>query len=301
MSVEHLKVFVTVAEQKHFSRAAEALHLSQPGVSSHIRNLENEFGAKLLHRSSKQVKLTEAGALLYKQAKQILACYEEAKQGIQQLQQVVTGTLHVGASFTIGEYVLPRLLAEYVDQYPLVDVQVQIGNTEEILRGVRAHKLDIGLVEGQVPFTDVYVESFMKDEMAIVAPSGHPLAKSKRPATADSLQDQVWIMREGGSGTREYSDRLLQHLGLSTKRTFVFGSSQGVKEAVIAGLGIAVLSRWVVRKELASGELAEIRLNRRQEARTFSIVRSREAVKTMALTMFLQKLKTAGTEVPPVG
>lgn len=301
MSVEHLKVFVTVAEQQHFSRAAEALHLSQPGVSAHIRNLENEFGAKLLHRSSKQVKLTEAGVLLYQQAKQILACYEQARQQIQQLQQVVTGKLQVGASFTIGEYVLPALLAEYVDLYPMVDVQVQIGNTEEILRALRAHDLDIGLVEGHVPYNDVVVEPFMEDEMVIVAALSHPLAQIKKPAAADSLQDQVWIMREAGSGTRDYSDQLLQRLGLRIKRSFVFGSSQGVKEAVLAGLGVAVLSRWVVRKELAAEELAEIRLKGRHEARTFSIVRGGEAVETMALAMFLQKLKGLGTKVPAIG
>lgn len=306
MSIENLKVFVTVAEQRHFSRAAEVLHLSQPGVSSHIRNLENEFGAKLLHRSPKQVKLTEAGTVLYKQAKQILAYYEEARQRIQQLQQEVTGTLHVGASFTIGEYVLPRLLAEYVDLYPMVDVQVQIGNTEEIVRGVRSHQLDIGLVEGQIPFADMATEPFMKDEMVLVSPVGHALThaalKRSRPSiAAEALHDQVWIVREAGSGTRDYSDRLLLKLGLRVKRMFVFGSSQGVKEAVMAGLGIAVLSRWVVRKELAAGELAELRLEGRHEARTFTIVRSREAVESMAAAMFLHKVKETGSVDPTVG
>lgn len=136
MIVDTLRVFVTVAEQSHFSKAGELLNLSQPGVSLHIRNLENELGAKLLHRSPKQVRLTEAGTILYKHAKQILAHFEEANQEIQMLQDEVTGSIHIGASFTIGEYILPSKLAEFANQYPQVKLQVTIGNTEEIIEAL---------------------------------------------------------------------------------------------------------------------------------------------------------------------
>lgn len=149
MIVDTLRVFVTVAEQSHFSKAGELLNLSQPGVSMHIRNLENELGAKLLYRSSKQVRLTEAGSILYKHAKQILAHFEEASQEIHMLQDEVTGSIHIGASFTIGEYILPAKLAEFANQYPQVKIQVTIGNTEEIIGGVRSNDLDIGFIEGE--------------------------------------------------------------------------------------------------------------------------------------------------------
>src|SRR4051812_3861590 len=113
MIVDIMKVFVTVIEQKNFTRAAEILNISQPNVSLHIRNLENEFGTKLIHRSPKQVQITEAGQILYRHAKQILLHFEEARHEINDLRHVVTGKLRVGASFTIGEYILPKVLAEY--------------------------------------------------------------------------------------------------------------------------------------------------------------------------------------------
>lgn len=289
MIVDAMRVFVTVVEQRHFSKAGELLNLSQPGVSLHIRNLENELGAKLLHRSPKQVRLTEAGTILYKHAKQIVAHYEEAGLEIQMLQDEVTGSLHIGASFTIGEYILPAKLAEFVNQYPQVNIQVTIGNTEEIIEAIRSNQLDVGFIEGASQGTDLTVIPYMKDEMIVVAPSTHPLSESVS-LDQNLLQNQVWVLREQGSGTRAFSDHFMQEFAISHKRSYVFNSSQGVKEAVSAGLGIAMLSRWIVRKELASGEMKELRIRHSHLERDFSIIRHKEASSSMALTVFLQKL-----------
>jgi len=289
MIVETLKVFVTVAEQRNFSRAADRLHLSQPGVSLHIRNLEQQLGAKLLHRSPKHVKLTEAGAVLLQNAKQILALYEETKQTILLLQNAITGSLKVGASLTIGEYVIPRLLAEFTKAYPQVDIRVNIGNTGEIVHAVRANDLEIGLVEGAVNHPDIRVEPFMNDELILVAPPGHPLS-SVRTAEPHMLQDQVWVLRESGSGTRDFSDAFIQNTRLSVKRSYIFNSSQGVKESVAAGLGIAILSRLVVRKELEAGEICDIPVKETGFSRDFLMIQSKNNPVTMAMKVFVQKL-----------
>jgi DNA-binding transcriptional LysR family regulator len=289
MITEALRVFVTVTEQSHFSRAAELLNISQPGVSQHIRNLENELGAKLLHRSPKHVRLTEAGEMMYKTAKQILSLYEGTIQDIHRLQDKVTGMIQIGASFTIGEYVLPKRLAEFAAQYPLVAMQVTIGNTEEIVQAVRASVLDIGLIEGEANAADLVITPFMKDEMILIAPSAHPLAAAHF-VDADMLQNQVWVLRESGSGTRAYSDQFIQDAKIAQKRSYVFNSSQSVKEAVISGLGIAMLSRWVVRRELESGEMSELRLNKDRFERSFSIIRHKEGSATMASEVFVQRL-----------
>lgn len=285
MIVEALKVFVTVAEQRNFSRAAGILNLSQPGVSLQIRNLENELGAKLMHRSPKQVMLTEAGEVLYKRAKQILTHYEEAKQEIYLLQNVVTGSLKIGASFTIGEYLLPRLLVEFTTKYPQVDIQVLIRNTEEIIHLVHTNEFDLGLVEGVVSQYDVEVKPFMKDKMILVAPSAHPLS-SLRKIEAEMLQNQVWILREIGSGTRAFSDLFIHENDLSIKRSFIFNSSQGVKEAVSAGLGIAILSHWVVRNELGTGEICELPVQEQAFTRDFSFIHHKNNSASMAFRMF---------------
>ncbi|CAM4525078.1 DNA-binding transcriptional LysR family regulator [Paenibacillus endophyticus] len=289
MIVESLRVFVAVTEQRHFSRAAELLNLSQPGVSQHIRNLENELGARLLHRSPKYVRLTEAGDILYQKAKKILNLYEEAKQDIHLLQNEVTGLLQIGASFTIGEYVLPKCIAEFAAKYPLVNMQATIGNTEEIVQAVRANELDIGLIEGQTSASDLVITPFMRDEMIIIAPSAHPLA-ALRIAAAEQLHDQIWVLRESGSGTRDFSDQFFAENKLVQKRSYIFNSSQSVKEAVLAGLGIAFLSRWVVRKELETGDLMELPIQNARFERQFSIIRHKEASLSLAVTMLLQKL-----------
>ncbi|MBD0383014.1 LysR family transcriptional regulator [Paenibacillus sedimenti] len=289
MIIDTLTVFAAVCEQRNFSRAAELLHISQPGVSQHIRNLEDELAAKLLHRSPKQVKLTEAGEILYKRAKQILALYDEAKQEINLLQHTVSGSLKIGASFTIGEYMLPRLLAEYANQYPQVDAVVNIGNTLEIVQSVRDNDLDIGLVEGQVQDTELHITPFMKDELILIAPPSHPLS-GERAVNPDRLQNQIWILRESGSGTRAFSDQFIHDAGLRIKRSYVFNSSQGVKESVAAGLGIAILSRSIVRKELESGELSEIPLKGNAFTRDFFMISKHNHSPTMAMNVFIQKV-----------
>jgi LysR family transcriptional regulator, transcriptional activator of the cysJI operon len=299
MIVETLRVFVTAAEQRNFSRAAELLNLSQPGVSLNIRNLENEFGTKLMIRSPKLVRLTEAGDILYQRAKEILALYEAAKQDIYRLHDRVTGSLHIGASFTIGEYILPRLLAAFAEQYPQVEMDLTIANKEAIIQSIRESKLDLGLVEGEVTAADLIITPYMRDEMILVAADGHPLTALKFIET-DALHHQVWVLRESGSGTRALSDQFIEQAGLDVKRSYVFNSSQGVKEAVAAGLGIAILSRLAVQRELEAGEIIEIpiegvRLDRSVRLdRTFSLIRTRGQVTTMSVQAFIEKLLAKG-------
>jgi DNA-binding transcriptional LysR family regulator len=257
----------------------------------HIRNLENEFGTTLIQRSPKHVQVTEAGNILYIHAKQILSLYEEAKQEINELHNVVTGTLRIGASFTIGEYLLPKILARYANENPLVEVHTFISNTEEVLQSLRSNQIDIGLVEGQVVYTDIDVETFMEDEMKLVVPPNHPLL-SMHTINEASLQDQVWVLRETGSGTRAYSDRFIHHHHLKMKRFFTFSSIQSVKEAVAAGLGIAILSDWTVRKELQAGELFHVEVPNEKLIRPFSIVRGKYFIPSKAIQVFLDHVQS---------
>jgi len=289
MIVDIMKVFVTVIEQKNFTRAAEILNISQPNVSLHIRNLENEFGTKLIHRSPKQVQITEAGQILYRHAKQILLHFDEARHEINDLRHVVTGKLRVGASFTIGEYILPKVLAEYAGQYPVVDVQIIISNTEEVIEGVRTNQLDIGLIEGETKDQDIHIQSFMEDEMIVVVPPNHPLSQL-RLIEKDMLQNQIWITREEGSGTRTFMDKFISESDLTIKRSFVFSSNQGIKEAVKAGLGIALLSRWAVDREIEFNEIRGLTLTNKKITRPFSFVQSKNSDDSKAIKMFLQKI-----------
>ncbi|WJE50057.1 selenium metabolism-associated LysR family transcriptional regulator [Peribacillus frigoritolerans] len=285
-----LKVFVTVIEQKNFSRAGDILNLSQPGVSLHIRNLENELGTKLIYRSPKQVQITEPGKILYRHAKQMLNHYETAKREINEFNNVVSGTMKIGASFTIGEYYLPKVLAEFAAQYPMVDIQIIISNSNDVIQGIRSNKLDIGLIEGETDYKDIDVRPFMNDEMIVVVPPDHPLSQMDL-IEGNMLQNQTWVLREQGSGTRTYSDKLLSSLELNIKKTFIFTSIQGVKEAVMAGLGIALLSRLTVQKELKSNELKTFHLKNEPLIRPFSIVKKLDFEASKAMELFLRKVE----------
>ncbi|MCY8938391.1 selenium metabolism-associated LysR family transcriptional regulator [Peribacillus frigoritolerans] len=288
--MDPLKVFVTVIEQQNFSRAGDILNLSQPGVSLHIRNLENELGTKLIYRSPKQVQITEPGKILYRHAKQMLNHYETAKREINEFNNVVSGTMKIGASFTIGEYYLPKVLAEFAAQYPMVDIQIIISNSNDVIQGIRSNKLDIGLIEGETDYKDIDVRPFMNDEMIVVVPPDHPLSQMDL-IEGNMLQNQTWVLREQGSGTRTYSDKLLSSLELNIKKTFIFTSIQGVKEAVMAGLGIALLSRLTVQKELKSNELKTFHLKNEPLIRPFSIVKKLDFEASKAMELFLRKVE----------
>ncbi|MBT2616226.1 MULTISPECIES: selenium metabolism-associated LysR family transcriptional regulator [unclassified Bacillus (in: firmicutes)] len=288
--MDPLKVFVTVIEQKNFSRAGDILNLSQPGVSLHIRNLENELGTKLIYRSPKQVQITEPGKILYRHAKQMLNHYETAKREINEFNNVVSGTMKIGASFTIGEYYLPKVLAEFTTKYPMVDIQIIISNSNDVTQRIRSNKLDIGLIEGETDYKDIDVRPFMNDEMIVVVPPDHPLSQMDL-IEGNMLQNQIWVLREQGSGTRTYSDKLLSSLELNIKKTFIFTSIQGVKEAVMAGLGIALLSRLTVQKELKSNELKTFHLKNEPLIRPFSIVKKLDFEASKAMELFLRKVE----------
>lgn len=286
-----LKTFVTVVEHKNFSRAAEELYLSHPDVSLQIQSLEEELGTELVDSSSKHLELTSAGEIYYGYAKQILLLQEKAKQEIKQLSNMVTGTLKVGASYTIGEYILPFVVAEFAAQYPKVEIETSIANTEEIIQAVRANHLDIALVEGEVNHPDIVVRPIMKDELILVVPNHHPLARLPI-ATSEHLQDQVWILRENGSGTRAFSDKLITEWGINVRKTYIFGSGQAVKQAVTAGLGIALVSRWIMRKELNAKELKSTRIKGKPLTRPFYLIERENHETSEAMEGFMDQLLT---------
>lgn len=286
-----LKVFVNVVEHKNFSRDAEELYLSHPNVSLQIQSLEEELGTKLVDSSSNHFELTQAGEIYYRYAKQILHLQDKAKQEIKQLSNVVTGAMKVGASYTIGEYILPFVVAEFAAQYPKVEIETSIANTEAIIQAVRDNYIDIALVEGEVKHSDIEVRPLMEDEIILVVPNQHPLARLPI-VTSEHLQDQVWILRESGSGTRAFSDKLIKEWGIKVRKTYIFGSGQAVKQAVTAGLGIALVSRWIMRKELNAKELKSIRLKGKRLTRPFYLIGPKNHEASEALEVFTAQLFT---------
>ncbi|MEI3612596.1 LysR family transcriptional regulator [Pseudogracilibacillus sp. SO30301A] len=285
---KYLEVFVTVVEHQNFSRAAEELHMTQPAVSQYIRLLEEDIGSRLLERTNKYVRINKAGEIVYHHAKEIIGLYTKMESLIEELTNKAKGKLTIGASYTFGEYVLPQIISIMQPEYPDIQPIVTIGNTTHIAELVESHQLDIGIVEGRIKKTNLFQKIFTEDELFIVASSKHPLHHQSTIPVSE-LSKAMWIIREKGSGTREAMDTLLFKLGIQPEKTMEFSSTQPIKEVVAAGLGVSLLSKWAIQKELNNGDLVILRVKGTPFSRQFSYI-TNSPFQTKALELFITYL-----------
>ena len=260
MNYNHLMIFLAVAEEGSVSRGAERLCISQPAVSKQLGLLEASLRASLFERLPRGVRLTEAGSLLLGYARRLSALEHEAERMMAELHGLARGTLTVGASLTVGAYLLPETLAEYGRRYPGIALTLEIANTEVIQQMLREGRLDIALTEGFAEDPELDVAVFAEDELAAIAPPGHPLLAGS-PVTAEQFCRQPLILREPGSGTRAVFERALAERGLTATPLMSLGSTEAIKRAVAAGAGLAVVSRLALALELETGRLALLPLS----------------------------------------
>ena len=274
-----LQVFKAVAEKKSFSQAAHDLFMTQSTVSQHIQNLEAQYGVKLFDRLHRRIALTPAGEKLYPYAVEINRLYQQTDNAMSEVTGKVSGRLHIGASLTTGEYVLPEILVDFRRQFPAVDIVMEIFNTEQILALVMDGKVDIGFIEGPAEIPPVIrALPCGSDRLTVVASPAHP-AVSHETVSVETLFDHCWVMREKTSGTRRACESHLTSIGYDLAAMNVvmeLGSTQAVKKAVQAELGIAALSDLAVQEELARGELTAITLSEGVVTRTFSMLYHQE-------------------------
>jgi LysR family transcriptional regulator, transcriptional activator of the cysJI operon len=287
---QQLLVYVTVVEKGNFTRAAEELHMTQPAVTQYIQALERMVGTKLLDRSNKYVGVNKAGEIVYHHAKQILGLYTSMQFLVDDLMQTAGGRLSIGASYTYGEYILPYIIAQLRSQYPLVKPTVTIGNTKEIEELVLSRQLDVGIVEAELKHEKLHIEPFAEDKMYVIASANHPLIKEQQVEVTD-LDNETWIVREEGSGTREATDKMFSALHIKPANLMELGSTQIIKESVEAGIGITLLSYWTVRKEIAMGVLKILKLSGLPVSRKFSLVTLATPFHTKAAEVFLDAVR----------
>ncbi|MFB1082710.1 LysR substrate-binding domain-containing protein [Jeotgalibacillus sp. JSM ZJ347] len=283
---QQLTVFIAVAEHRSFSRAAQQLHMTQSAVSQHIKAFEREVGVTLLERTNKYVRLNQAGEVVYQHALEITNLYSRMQRIVDDLTNHAAGLLKIGASYTFGEYALPPLIAKLHQLYPDIEPVVTIGNTAHIVELVKNNQLDIGIVEGHVKESkSLTIEAFAEDEMVIVGAAG----SHTKMADPSQLAEQLWVCREPGSGTREAAEVVFRQLGIMPDRMLTFSSTQAIKQAVEAGLGLTLLSKLAIQKEVEYGTLKVIKIDGLPYKRTFSTV-SVSAFQTKALQEFLRLL-----------
>ena len=256
-------IFKTVADTKNITLAAKQLHISQPAVSLQIQNIENYYGTKFFNRSNKGVTLTKAGLIFYDYVCQILDMMKNAHEEINELADDHRGEVEIGATLTIGEYVLPNILACLYQIRPDIDFKVTIANTETVSQDILGKKYRIALVEGPVPDNrDLIIENFWHDELALVVPYYHPWAR-KGSVTLSELCKARLILREVGSGTRSVFELFLQEKGYSLSDfniTMELGSTQAIKQVVAIGLGVTIISALTVRRECEDHRLKVIKI-----------------------------------------
>lgn len=260
MNLYHLRAFFHVAATGSFSRAAERLGVSQPNISMQVRKLEGAVGLALVESAGRELQLTPAGELLYDYARRIFHLVEQAAGALGDLQALRRGHLVVGASTIPGAYLLPAAIADLRSRYPGVTVQLEIANTRRTEERLAKGEVDLAVLgESALDVPDLIREPLVQDTLVLVAPPGHPLAGGQ-PLPATQLPAVPLILREPGSSTREVLEQRLAALGLRVAPALELGSNEAVKQAVAAGLGLGVLSRFTVAWELAAGRLAEVPL-----------------------------------------
>jgi DNA-binding transcriptional LysR family regulator len=258
MNLRHLSVFYGVAKAGSVNAAASRLHTSQPAVSRELRTLEQRLGVVLFDRMPRGMRLTEAGAVLLEYAERIFGLEEAAERAIRELADLESGQLALGASNTIGTYLLPAFVASFHIRYPKVSLDLEVSNTQEIVKGVLDSRFALGFVEGRIRDEAIEAQEFRRDRIVAVAAPQHSLAKA-RSVSVRSLAESPSLLREPGSGTREIVERAFARHRLTLRCGLQINSAEALKRAAMEGGGVGWISELCVVEELHSGRLVELK------------------------------------------
>jgi DNA-binding transcriptional LysR family regulator len=270
MTLEQLRIFLAVAKMLHFSRAAEALYITQPAVSAAIQTLETEYGVRLFHRIGRHIEITDAGKLLQGEAQKILDHVQLTERGLKELNNLQRGELKIGASLTVGNYWLPEKISKFKQLYPGIFINCQLGNAEEISEGTAVGMYDLGLVTGDIKSSlqhSLEQDEVGSDRLQIVVGKSHPWYQSTE-IYLDELFSTSWVMRESGSGARQMFEQALQSWGIEPSNLNVvlnLNTSEMVKAVVESGVGAAALPSSMVKKELQLGTLHAVQITNPQK------------------------------------
>jgi LysR family transcriptional regulator, low CO2-responsive transcriptional regulator len=290
MTIRQLEVFLAIAHAQSFSRAAERIHLSQPTLSEHMKELEEELDVQLFARHSRSVSLTEAGRVFEDYATRVVATLAAGKNAIAELDGLKRGSLVIGASTTPGTYVLPVRIAKFRAQYPGITVALQIGNSRSVEERVRDGEVDVAVIGGHVlgP-SERCVAAGILDELQLIVPPDHPVKSGA--LSPERLARERLLIREEGSATRQATERALRQAGVTLRPAMELDHTETIKRAVMAGLGVAFVSRYAVEDEIKSGRLRTLPVQRMKIQRHFHVIHDERrplSASARAFTVFLE-------------
>ena len=291
VTLYQLRVLLVVARHRNYTHAAEELYLSQPSVSAQVHELERLVGLRLFEQVGKRLVLTQAGEVLLAHAHNVLAGIEEAADALTRFHQVKTGCLSLSASTTVGNYVLPKILGTFHARYPAVEVWLDIKNSEDVCEEVRQGRKELGMIESVLDDAEreLVFTPYQDDTLVLIVPPWHPWAgQDQVPITALSQATLLW--REPGSGTRSVIEAALQHAAIRPQVIMQLGSTEAIKHAVAANVGVAIISSVAVAAEVTAGWLSLVRLADVSLQRTFHLVRRRGGRQSPLAEAFLHLL-----------
>lgn len=292
MLSDSMRVFITVADKKNFSKAAKSLSLTQPAVSFQIQTLEQYYQTMLFDRVNRHVKLTSAGELLLDYAVHMNNLQAELEKNMQQLTGHVKGELLIGASTTIGEYILPYVVGSFKKEYPDVNVTIQIMNTEVIEGMVASKHFDMGIVEGPLKNENLFFKEFLDDELLLAVPIDHPWA-ARGSIDIKELAQVPYITREPGSGSRLVFEQALIDADFDIEEMNVvmeLGNTTSIKSAILSGLGVAAISKWAIKDLVKMGKVAPVSIEGVKMKRKFNIILNEDKFQSEAASKFIDFL-----------
>jgi DNA-binding transcriptional LysR family regulator len=297
MDIHQLRVFASVFKNRSFSKASEELHLTQPTISDHVKSLENELGCNLFDRLGRTIIPTKDAEVFYSYALEIVEKANALKDVISQTKKEIKGELIIGASTIPGTYLLPSIMAAFQKKHPSVSFQILIADSRDIVDRISKHELLLGIVGAKLGNEHIKYLPFVEDELIVV--SSPSLVKDKDATLKELIKFPV-VLREEGSGTRRETEKILEGKGVSLediKIAGIFGSTDTIKQAVKAGLGVSILSRLSVKDELKHNILKEIELTDIQMKRKFYIVTHKKRTLPLLHTIFLEHVKTESKSI----
>ena len=294
-TLQQLRILKALATEKNFTKAAELLYLSQPSLSKQIKTLEKNLDISLINRENNKISLTENGKVFLQYSERILALCEESCRALIDLKNGERGNLTVGASQTIGTYLLPRVLALFAQHYPQIRLKVQVNSTRMIAKNIINREIDLAIVGGEIPDKfrkNLLVEHFVEDEFSLIIPKSHPFA-SRKQITKEDLYHLNFITLNSNSTIRKFIDNILSQNQIETKQLKIImqlNSIEGIKTAVSLGLGAAFVSSSAIEKEIELKTIEIVKIENIRITRTLSIISNPECYKSKAFEFFYKEL-----------
>ncbi|MBP1888908.1 DNA-binding transcriptional LysR family regulator [Clostridium moniliforme] len=290
MNFRKLRIFYETAINLNMTKVAKSLYISQPSVSQAIQELEEELGVKVFDRIGKRLTLTYEGKVYFNYVRRILNLYDEGVDTIRQINNKEQGKIVIGASTTIGTYILPAIIKNFVEKNKGIDISLIIENTENIEKMILQNKVDFAFVEGNIHSEEVVYEKIWEDELVFIAPYNHKWS-NKKYLNKDDIKNEKFIMREKGSGSREIVEIYLKEHGIKYKTFMELGSTEAIKKSVEAGLGIGCISKECALEEVERKELIKITFNKERIYRDLLLVAHKDKFISNNMREFIEEAK----------